>query len=463
MIRFIKNIFGIRSVWPALLGLSALLVCPQAMRAQTVVRLTLDECIEQAKTHNRELAIADKQQQAARFELRSMKANFLPSISATGTGLYSNANGGLQIPGGMLPVFTPEMVPTGTSALFPGMNIDYKIGWLYGGGVVLEQPIYAGGKVRTGYRMAKIGTELAAQNRRLTEQEVVLETSRAYADVLRARELRKVAERYHELLKELLRMVESARKHGLKPQNDVLRVQVKLNESELSLRRAENGLRLATMNLCHLTGHRLTDRIEVTDELPAYPTATSAAELENRPEFQLLARKSELARQQMRLARSERLPQIGLVGSYGYAHGIKLNDDYLLDGASFAAGVQVSIPIFHFGGRSNKMRAARVKYEQAQLEQENGNERMQLELTRATNNLDESVLELRLAESSLAAADENLRLSERRYQTGTEVLSDYLEAQTLWQQAHQNHVQARVNGYLCWLEYRKAAGYLLAQ
>ncbi len=434
------------------------LVLVGSASAQTTVRLTLDECIEQAKASNRTLAIAEKQQQVARYDLRSMKANFLPSISATGVALYSNADGGLSIPGGLLPVVGADMVPTGSSALFPGMNIDYKIGWLYGGGVSLEQPIYAGGKVRTGLRMAKLGVELTEQNRRLTEQEVIVEITRAYADVLRARELRNVAERYHALLVELLRNVESARKHGLKPQNDVLRVQVKLNESELALRRAENGLRLATMNLCHLTGHRLTDRIEVTDELPAYPVGAPAAELEERPEYRLLDRKSELARQQVRLARSERLPQIGLVGSYGYAHGIKLNDDYLLDGMSFAAGVQVSIPIFHFGSRSNKMKAARAKYEQTKLEQENGNERMLLEVTCAANNLDESALELRLAESSLAAADENLRLSELRYMAGTEVLSDYLEAQMLWQQAHQTHIQARINGYLCWLEYRKVAG-----
>lgn len=445
--------------------LPALSACPDeslraqpAAEAQTVVRLTLDECIEQAKANNRSLAAAEKQLSAARFELRSMKANFLLSVSATGTALYSNASGGLHIAGGLLPVFTAEMAPTGHSALFPGVDLDYKLGWLYGGGVQLEQPIYAGGKVRTAYRMARIGSELAVQYRRLTEQEVVIETSRAYADVLRARELRNVAERYHALLAELLRNVESARKNGLKEQNDVLRVQVEVNDSELGLRRAENGLRLATMNLCHLTGHRLTDRIEVTDELPACPAAAPSADLEARPEFRMLDRKSELARQQVLLARSERLPQVGLVGRYGYMHGFELNGDYLLDKASFTAGVQVSIPIFHFGGRSNKMRSARAKYEQARLEQEDGSERMLLELTQAANNLDESELELRLAESSLAAADENLRLSGLRYQAGTEVLTDYLEAQTLWQQAHQTHVQARVNRYLCWLEYRKAAG-----
>lgn len=426
--------------------------------AQTV--LTLDQCIEQAKANNRRLAAADKQVQAARYDLRSMKANFLPSISAVGMGLYSNTKGGLNIAGGMLPVFGADMTPTGQFAAFPGMNLDYRIGWLYGGGVQLEQPLYMGGKVRTGLRMAKIGTELAAQSRRLTEQEVVLETSRAYADVVRARELRTVAERYHALLTELLRNVESARKHGLKPQNDVLRVQVKLNESELNLRRAENGLRLATMNLCHLTGHRLTEPLEITGDLPAYPAVAPAADLEARPESQLLDRKSRLAHEQVRMARSERLPQVGLVGSYGYLHGVKLNDSYLLDGASYMAGVQVSIPIFHFGGRSNKMRAARAKYEQTQLEQADANERMQLELTRAANNFDESALEVQLAESSLAAADENLRLSGLRYRAGTETLSDYLAAQALWQQAYQTHVQARVNAYLDWLEYRKAAGQL---
>ena len=447
----------IRSYIQAVGCVAALLTAGSAA-AQQPVRLTLDACIEAAKANNRRLAAADKQLEAARFDQRSMKANFLPSLSATGTALYANSNGGLHIEGGLLPVLGADLTPTGNSAYFPGVDLDYKLGWLYAGGVKLELPLYAGGKVRTGYRMSKLGTELATQYRRLTEQEVIVETSRAYADVLRARELCGVAERYHALLVELMRNVESASRHGMKPQNDVLRVQVKLNESELNLRRAENGLRLATMNLCHLTGRRLTDRIEVSDELPDYPATAPSAELEARPEYRMLARKSELAQQQVRLARSDRLPQIGLVGSYGYLHGVQLNESQLFDGASFAAGVQVSIPIFHFGGRSNKMKSARAKYEQARIEQEEGSERMLLELTLAANDFDEALMEIRLAEASLAAADENLRISERRYAAGAEVLSDYLEAQALWQQAHQTHVEARVNGYLSWIAYRKAAG-----
>lgn len=432
---------------------------PAALFAQT--QLTLDACVELAKTHNKALAAADWQMQAARFDFKSARANFYPSFSATGTGLYSTADGGLDIAGGQLPVLGADGLPTGGTALFPGLGLAYKIGWLYGGGVTLEQPVYMGGKVRAGYRMARLGGEMAAQSRRLTESEVIVETSQAYASVVRAREMRQVAERYHALLTELLRSVESAYKHGLKPQNDVLRVQVKLNESELNLRRTENALRLATMNLCHLIGRPLTDRIEITGELLDLSAAPApVADLTARPEYRLLDQKTELARQQLRMARSERLPQVGLVGNYGYLHGVEVNGQNLLGSWNFTAGVQVSVPIFHFGSRSNKTRSAKARFEQAQSEQENGNDLLLLEMTRAANDLDEAQLEIRLAESSLAAADENLRTSRHQYDAGLETLSDHLEAQAMWQQAHRTQVEARVNGYLRWLEYRKAAGVL---
>ena len=310
--------------------------------AQT--RLTLDACIEQAEANNKALAAADRQLAAAQFDFRSARANFFPSFSATGTGLYSTADGGLDIAGGALPVLGVDGMPTGGTALFPGLNLAYEVGWVYGGGITLEQPLYMGGKVRTGYRMARIGSEMAEQNRRLTRSEVIVSTSRAYASVIRAREMRQVAERYHALLTELLRSVESARKHGLKPQNDVLKVRVKLNESELNLRRTENALRLATMNLCHLIGRPLTDRIEVADDLPDLPsTPVPAADLMARPEYRLLDRKAELAREQLRLARSERLPQVGLVGNYGYLHGVELNGQNLFGGWAFTAGVQGTV------------------------------------------------------------------------------------------------------------------------
>lgn len=83
---------------------------------------------------------------------------------------------------------------------------------------------------------------------------------------------------------------------------------------------------------------------------------------------------------------------------------------------------------------------------------------LSLEIQQCVNNLDEAALELRLADASVASADENLRSSRRQYEAGVETLSDYLEAQTIWQQARQTQVEARINKYLRYLEYQKAAG-----
>lgn len=90
----------------------------------------------------------------------------------------------------------------------------------------------------------------------------------------------------------------------------------------------------------------------------------------------------------------------------------------------------------------NKVRSAKVKLEQTRLEQENANEKMLLELTQATNNLDEARLECELSERSLEQAEENMKVSGKQYEVGLETLSDYLEAQVMWQQAYQTKVDA---------------------
>lgn len=438
-----------------LISLSAIL--PLAVCAQTT--LTLDESIRMAKDNNNRTEAAQQQFLASRYDLRSAKALFLPSVSLTGGALYSTADGAYSSGSGNLPVLGPDGMPTGQTAFFPGLDLAYSLDWIYGGGVKVEQPVYMGGKIRTAYRMSQIGGELAQQNKRLTEAEIIVETSRAYAEAVRAKESVQVAASYHDLLAELMRTVESACKHGLKSQNDVLKVEVKLHESELNLRRAENAYRLTRMNLCHYTGLPLTEPIEVDGSLPRTDYAyKSDAGIYDRPEYKMLEQQTELARQKIAAARSELLPQIGLAGQYGYMNGIEMNGQRMLDGWNVRVGVQVSIPIFHFAQRMNKVKAAQAQYARAQAQRDDTNEQLALEMARAYNNLDESFLERSLADTSVASAEENLRTSRLQYEKGAEALSDYLEAQALWQQARQTQVDAHVNCYLRWLEYQKATG-----
>lgn len=134
-------------------------------------------------------------------------------------------------------------------------------------------------------------------------------------------------------------------------------------------------------------------------------------------------------------------------------NGCKLFDDWNLH-----VGIQLSIPVFDFGRRMNKIKSAQFQYAQKQMEREDANEQMMLEMAQSFNTLDEAFLERDLAESSVTSAEENLRTSRLQYEKGVELLSDYLEAQTLWQQARQTQVDARINCFLRWLEYQKTTG-----
>ena len=428
--------------------------------------LTLEQCREMALKYNKEMAAAARQTESARYTAKSYKGNFFPNFSLSGTGIYSTSDGSLDIAGGNLPTFLPDatgqFLPNKGFAYFPGIDLNYKIGMVYMGGIQVEQPLYMGGKIRAAYKMSLLGKEMAQMNENLTATEVIQKTDQAYALVVKAKEMKTVADAYHAVLTELKNNVESAYKHGLKPQNDVLKVQVKLNESELGIRKAENALRLATMNLCHLIGKPLTTQIHVSGDFPEIEKdlEVQVLDITRRPEYGILDKQVAIARQQVKLNRSELLPKVGIKGSYDYVHGLELNNKNFLDDASFSVLLNVSIPLFHFGERSNKVRAAKAKLEQTRLQQQNLNEQMLLELTQAANNLDEAKLESELADRSLQQAEENRRVSKSQYEVGLETLSDHLEAQALWQQAYETKVDARFQLYLNYVAYLKAAGVL---
>ena len=428
--------------------------------------LTLEQCREMALENNKRMAAAIKQTQVAHYTQKSYRGNFFPNFVASGTGLYSSANGTFGIPGGNLPTFLPDatgqFVPNGGFAYLPDINLNYKVRTVWMGGIQVEQPIFMGGKILAAYKMATLGKQMAQLNEHLTASEVILETDQAYALMIKAQEMNKVAESYKAVLEELMKNVQSAYKHGLKSKNDVLKVQVKLNESELSIRKAENALRLANMNLCHLIGKPLTETVRLSDDFPVIEQQleTQVNDITARPEYQLLDKQVALAKQQVKLTRSELLPQVGIRGSYDYLHGLKVNEQTLFDKGNYSIMLNVTIPLFHFGERINKVRAAKVQLEQTRLEQADLNEKMLLELMQAANNLDEAKLQAALADQSLVQSDENRNVSKSEYEAGLEPLSDHLEAQALWQQAYETKVDAHFQLYLNYVKYLKAAGKL---
>ena len=111
------------------LTLITLIFCALTTNAQEI--LTLDQCRQLALEHNKQMAAATKQTQAASYLQKSYKGNFFPNFTASSTGLYSSAHGTFGIPGGNLPTFVVDAngqpAPNGGFAYFPGIDLNYKV------------------------------------------------------------------------------------------------------------------------------------------------------------------------------------------------------------------------------------------------------------------------------------------------------------------------------------------------
>ena len=142
--------------------------------------LTLEQCREMALKYNKEMAASAKQTESARYTAKSYKGNFLPNFTLSGTGIYSTADGSLGIAGGNLPTFLPDatgqFLPNNGFAYFPGVDMNYKIGMVYMGGIQVEQPLYMGGKIRAAYKMSLLGKEMAQLSETLTASEVIVKS-----------------------------------------------------------------------------------------------------------------------------------------------------------------------------------------------------------------------------------------------------------------------------------------------
>ena len=440
--------------------------------------LTIEQCRKMAVEHNRQLASARVQRQKTDFDLLAMKANYLPKLDFNAFDLANTMSGSLALQSSMLPVFDMASQIAGM-AEFPAMTVDYSMHNLFGASLMLTQPIYMGGKITAGYNMTKIGQRIADENIRLTESEVRVKVDEAYAMAVKAREMVDVAKSYETLLQELMKNVESAVRHGMRTRNDQMKVQVKLNQARLAITRADNAYDLARMNLCQIIGMPLDLRPsvakpDVSSMVMSEVLSASADSVQvlSRPEYAMLQEKTELARQQVKLARSEFLPQLAAFATGGYSYGGKVSvdatssvggqvnmyDKTLIDKFSGAIGVTLSVPIYHFGERKGKIRSAKASLQMAQLDLDDNRERMALELSQACNTLKEQMTALEIARLSVEQAEENLRLSRSAYDSGVETLSDHLEAQSLWQSALADEIDARAQLIVALSKWRKAAG-----
>ncbi len=450
-----------------------LLLLPLSGAAQSI---TLEECRAMALENSYNLKSSQLKVAQSEDIVRAYRTNNLPNFSLSGGYFYSTSRLSESISGGYLPTFSPdmttgEMVPNivgvaadgsyifSSYAYMPDIEFDFEVGSIYTAGVQLSQPIYMGGKVSTATKLAQVGLDVATIEQSRSQTDVILSADEAFFAYLKVEEMVCAANAYRMVVDELYRQVESMLNHGMCTKSDLMMVQVKVNEAELNVLKAQNGLILARMNLCYIIGLPIsTTSLEVVDTFNMQQSINPTLDVTSRPEYELLEKSVEAKELEVKLTQSDFMPSISAMANYGYTNGMKLNGQTLISSPSLSGGVMINIPIFHWGEGRRKLSAARREVEIAENTQADLVQKMILELMQSINTYNESQLQVALVERTVEQAEENLRQSGKQYAAGVVTLATHLESQALWQKAMSDLTEAKANQRIAYLNYCRSRG-----
>ena len=418
------------------------------LKAQSPI-LTLDSCFALAKANNAQLQTDQLEIQKAQEVKAQVFTKYFPQVSISYMAYYAAKPiihyGVNDIQDDELGAFLSALInslndPEGANLSLPTEINLMKKG--HGVNATALVPVYAGGRIINGNRLANLGIEAARLKAEVSERDMLENIESTYYLVLGLQDKVHTLESALALTDSLDHLVNVALKAGLITKSDKLRLALKQNELKAKQMQLSNGIVLASQLLCQQIGIAYPEGGLTLDttSFSARPSTTVHEDFV-RPEHQLLQLQVDAENLRKKLTLGETLPQIGIGGSLVYGN---LISKYQGNAIALA---QVSIPLTQWWETSHKLKEHDIVIREAELMQKDLTEKMTLQVQQAYNQMVEAEALMQSDEAALDMAQENYRLAELNYRAGMNTITDVLEANALLLQA-KNAITDRQITYL---------------
>lgn len=340
--------------------------------------------------------------------------------------------------------------------------------------IMLTQPLYMGGKIRAYDHITRLAEEAAGVQHTMEEQDLLVSVDEAYWRIVALQSKKQLAESFLKTVQKMDGDVEKIIAEGMATKADGLSVKVKLNEAEVAMIQVNNGLALSRMALAQICGLPLDTEFTLVDEtrdltndnidtwLDVNADAAGAVEtaMGNRAELRALDIAAQVKREQVKVARSEYMPNLALTAGYLLSNPNVYNGFQKKFGGLWSVGVMLKVPILTWGDRVYKVRQAKAEAAMAETRAEEVREKITLQVNQNQQKLQEARERLATARRSKDQADENMRIANLGMREGVIPVSNVLQAQTAWLSAHSTLVEAEIDTRLAHLYMQRALGTL---
>lgn len=406
----------------------SLLISSSTMAQQS---LKLDDAIQSMKQNNTQLRIQQNEIDLSNNELNSSLTGFLPRLSASYTGFYTNdpLNAfGFKLQGRYVSAadFNPALLndPKDT----PNFNTKFS----------LQQPIL-NFDAYTARKALKEKIKATALQKDFAEASLSVEIKNSYTNLQFLYEAKKAIEKGIDAYKETLRNTENMQKQGFARTSDVLMVKVGLSEIENKKIEINNNIANLSDYLTWLMGKEERVIYQPSTTLQQASLATNSSDFSMKRADILAMQHGLEARSKMTtMQKSGLLPRINGFAEYNFNDRKAFN----FFAKSYLVGISLSWDIFNGNQSFNKIKQSKLELSKAQNEMKLYVEKNQLALQKSNRDLLANQAKINLAETALSQANENIRILTDRYAEGLEKTADLLISQATALEKTVNHLQA---------------------
>jgi len=431
-----------------MLGIVVTLSFAGQARAQRV--LTLDSCRSLAKEHSRILQQKDEEIKAAHAKKQQVMTNFFPQVAARGVYLHMQKELHLidwDKPLGHLNFLIPERLRhLGT--------VDLRNLWV--GNVTAIQPLFLGGKIISGYKMASLAERLQGELRQTAETEVETKLDETYWQVVSLRSKERLLDQLVRLLEQTVKDVDASIDAGVATKADGLSVRTKLSEAEVKRSQVVNGLELSRMllaDLCGLSedepftlaeeGH-LQELLLSTQTAPIARDEDTEAAIERRSEIRSLRLVDSIYSKRVNMESASLFPKLYGVASYSTTNPNSFQGQKKEFAGQYYLGLMLEVPISDLFSGTFKRRQAKAEHRVKQLELAEARSKINLQIKQALRTADDARRAYTTALSAVKMAEENMRYAKAGYDEGVIPLLNYTMAQTAWMSAQDSLIDAQI-------------------
>jgi outer membrane protein TolC len=356
--------------------------------------LTWQECVQQAKQHNPELASAIEDITQAISDKDISLSAVLPQIDTEASAKKSKSSGR-----------------------------DKTDSYSYG--VSGRQLIFDGFK--TASDMASASNIIRAQqyNYDLVSSNIRLDLKRSFISLIRAQELVRIAENITQRRKQNFELVNLRYKGGREHKGALLTAEADLAQAEFEVEQARRSILLSGRELLKYIGQprelplKAEGEFSLREGYAAKPDIDYIAD--STPFLQELIAKKDAAANDLNSREADFMPKVYLGASFG-----RINDDWPPRHDEWSAGVSVSLPIFEGGRRISEVSKSRSRLNQAISGTRSGRYTVLIALERSWKDLQDSITNVSVQKRFLEAADERAKITRAQYSTGLATFNDWI-------------------------------------